>query len=93
MKRNEALQGGYQEALRVIGAWLDIRGMHTVRIVENEGELVIEASNDSAGMQTATERFRFDRESIERLSWAARHDRSTALSRAIRSRRGDLSPT
>lgn len=91
MSRNEALQGGYQEALRVIGAWLDIRGFHTVRIVESDGELLIQASNTAVGEKPAAEQFKLDRESIERLSHAARHDRGAALSRAILHGTGDLS--
>ncbi len=92
MKQNEALQGGYQEALRVIGAWLDIRGLHSVRIVESDGELLIEATHAAAGQAAAAERFRLDRESLDRLSRAAKHDRGAALSRAIFNRNGELSP-
>jgi hypothetical protein len=89
MKRQGALLGGYQEALRVVGAWLDVRGMHTVRIVEDEGELLIEASNSNHEDSAASEQFRLDRESIERLTRAARHDRGVTMTRSILVHNGD----
>lgn len=81
MESREMLRGKYQESLRVIGAWLDIRGFSEVRIIEDAGELVVEASAPTDEVDGATERFRLDRESIERLCRAARNDRGSALSR------------
>ena len=91
MKRNNMLQGGYQDALRVIGAWLDVRGMYMVGIVENDGELIIEASTAIPGEPSAAERFRLDRDSIERLIGAARHDRGASFGRAIHAQHRDFS--
>ena len=57
------IEGGYQEALRAVGAWLDIRGYGDVRIVEQEGELIIEASARSEVVEV----IRLNRERIDRL--------------------------
>ena len=81
MDGRNALRGKYQESLRVIGAWLDVRGFSDVRIVEEAGELVVEACGEVNGSPTGVERFCLDRESIDRLSRAARNDRGSALSR------------
>jgi hypothetical protein len=81
MDGREKLRGKYQESLRVIGAWLDIRGFGDVRIVEEAGELVVEASAPFETEGGAIERFRLDHESIDRLCRAARNDRGSALSR------------
>jgi hypothetical protein len=81
MDGTNALRGKYQESLRVIGAWLDVRGFGDVRIVENAGELVVEASGEIDGSPTRVERFCLDRESIDRLCRAAQNDRGSALSR------------
>lgn len=80
MDSRNALRGKYQESLRVVGAWLDIRGYGDVRIVEDDGELVVEASGTVEESADGAERFRLDRESIDRLCRAARNDRGTALS-------------
>ncbi|MCC6792205.1 MAG: hypothetical protein IT336_10980 [Thermomicrobiales bacterium] len=81
MNSRDVLRGKYQESLRVIGAWLDIRGFSDVRIVEDNGEFVVEASRAGGHESPATERFRLDGESIDRLCRAARNDRGSALSR------------
>jgi hypothetical protein len=81
MDRRDPLTGKYQDALRVIGAWLDIRGFSEVRIREDAGELVIEAAGTSDDPPAIVERFRLNRESIELLCHAARKDRGSALSR------------
>jgi hypothetical protein len=81
MDRRDPLTGKYQDALRVIGAWLDIRGFSDVRIREDAGELVIEAAGTSDNPPAVVERFRLDLDSIELLSCAARKDRGSALSR------------
>ena len=74
-----ALRGRYQESLRAIGAWLDIRGFGDVRITEAAGELVIEAIG-ADGEPTVTERIRLDPDSLGRLCRAARSDRGAAIS-------------
>jgi hypothetical protein len=81
MDARNGLHGKYQESLRVIGAWLDVRGFSDVRIVEDAGELVVEASDEVDGSPTRVERFCLDRESIDRLCRAAKNDRGSALSR------------
>lgn len=73
------LRGRYQESLRAIGAWLDIRGFRDVRITEVAGELVIEASG-TPGEPAVTERIRLDSDRIGRLCRAARNDRGSAIS-------------
>lgn len=73
------LDGGYQEALRAVGAWLDVRGYGNVRIVEEDGALVIEASVKSDSVEV----IRLDRDRIDRLCSAAKNDRGSALSGPI----------
>ena len=73
------LRGRYQESLRAIGAWLDIRGCRDVRITESAGDLVIVASGGD-GEPTAIERIRLDSDGIGRLCRAARNDRGAAIS-------------
>ena len=86
------LRGRYQESLRAIGAWLDIRGFCDVRITEAAGELVIEAIGLD-GAPTAVERIRLDTDSIGRLCRAARNDRGSAISyRPIDNRQSILDP-
>lgn len=81
MDDSTGLKGTYQETLRTIGAWLDVRGYRDIRIVEDAGDLVIEAS-DSSRDASHVEFFRLDREGIERMRHAARNDRGSALSHA-----------
>lgn len=78
-----AFRGSYQEALRAIGAWMDVRGFQNVSIIENNGELLIEASPSSLVSSRSPEQFRLDGDSIERLCHAARKDRGSALSGPI----------
>jgi hypothetical protein len=86
------LRGRYQESLRAIGAWLDIRGFCDIRITEAAGELVIEAIG-SDGSPTAVERIRLDMDSLGRLCRAARNDRGSAISyRPIDDRHTILDP-
>ena len=73
------IRGSYQEALRAVGAWLDIRGYGDVRIVEEEGVLVIRAN----ARQETVEEIRLDRERLTRLCAAAKQDRGSALSRPV----------
>lgn len=82
MNQSIALKGSYQEALRAVGAWLDIRGYHDVRIVEDAGTLVVEAKTNR-GPISETDRIQLDRHRIERLCQAAKNDRGSALSRPI----------
>ncbi len=92
METPELLTGRYQKSLRAIGAWLDIRGFSDVRIVEDDGELVVEAAG-SRGEPSVTERIRLDVDHLGRLSLAARHDRGSAVSyRAYEDRTPSLSP-
>jgi hypothetical protein len=79
-KSRFVLPGGYQETLRVIGAWLDARGVSQVRIEERSGALTIEAM---AGATPRRETVRLDHERIERLRAAALADRGGALSMPI----------
>lgn len=64
----------YQDILRAIGAWLDVRGHQEVRIAVDRGTIVIEVVN---GQQTANtvETLRLDHERIHRLRAAALRDR------------------
>ncbi len=62
----------HQEALRAIGAWLDIRGYTLVAIRRDGGDLVVEATLPDA---ESADTLRFDRESLARLADASRGDR------------------
>jgi hypothetical protein len=79
MEATTKLRGRYQESLRAIGAWLDIRGFREVRIIEADGELLIEAAGPE-GEAAVTERIHLDAASIGRLCQAARNDRGSAIS-------------
>lgn len=93
MERQDVLRGRYQESLRVIGAWLDIRGFSDVRIFEESGGLIVEASAAPDAPTPAVERFHLDRDSIERLCRAARDDRGGAIStRALHPSTGVSNP-
>jgi len=61
-----------QEALRAIGAWLDIRGYSLVSLRRDGVDLVLEAALPYA---EAPDTLRFDREALARLSDACRSDR------------------
>lgn len=74
-KHSEPRSFSYQDSLRAVGAWLDVRGYREVRIVESDGELVIEAKpGKNPGIATA-EVLRFDHAGVLRLRQAALSDR------------------
>jgi hypothetical protein len=77
------LQGTYQEALRAVGAWLDVRGYGEIRIVEDGGVIVVEAVPTGSATAPAPETIRLERADIRRLCQAARQDRGSALSRPL----------
>lgn len=62
----------YQDALRTVGAWLDVRGYRDVRIVEDCGALIVEALPNATA---PVEVLRFDAERMRRLRAAALNDR------------------
>jgi len=61
-----------QEALRAVGAWLDIRGYTLVALRRDGVDLVVEAVLAGAD---SPDTLRFDREALARLSDACRSDR------------------
>ena len=61
MNAPDTLRGRHQESLQAIGAWLDIRGFQDIRIVESDGELVVEAAG-AQGQPAVIERIRLDSE-------------------------------
>ena len=63
----------YQETLRAIGAWLDVRGYTLVAIRRDAGALIVEAALPDA---ESPDVLRFDRDALARLSFAARGDRN-----------------
>ena len=65
----------YQDSLRAVGAWLDIRGYREVRIFEDADALVVEAACGKSEAAAAKEVFRLDSERIQRLRLAALSDR------------------
>jgi hypothetical protein len=65
----------YQDGLRAVGAWLDVRGYREIRIVEHDGTLVVEAAPETAGQAVQVEVLRFDADRIARLRRAALNDR------------------
>jgi hypothetical protein len=65
----------YQDTLRAVGAWLDVRGYREVRIVEDGETLVVEASPGPAAASAPVEVLRFDAKRMLRLREAARNDR------------------
>lgn len=71
----------YQERLRAIGAWLDVRGLRDVRIIEEAGTLRIEAAGSPAGELTALDAMTFDRPQLDRLCAAAKRDRGSTPSK------------
>jgi hypothetical protein len=72
MSRRASRSFTYQDALRAVGAWLDVRGYREVRIVEDGGALVVEASPSAPA---PVEVLRFDAERMHRLREAALSDR------------------
>jgi hypothetical protein len=75
MARQLSMTSTYQDSLRAVGAWLDVRGYREVRIIEDGGTLVVEASSGTAKVPTPIEVLRFDSERIRRLRNAALNDR------------------
>jgi hypothetical protein len=65
----------YQDGLRAVGAWLDVRGYREIRIVERDGTLVVEAAPATSGQAVQVEVLRFDADRIARLRRAALSDR------------------
>jgi hypothetical protein len=74
-RRSEPRSISYQDTLRAVGAWLDVRGYRDVRIVESDGELVIEARLGKLAGATTPEVLTFDHAGVLRLQQAARSDR------------------
>lgn len=75
-KSSQIRSFSYQDSLRAVGAWLDVRGYRDVRIAESNGELVIEARVSGGGVTSDAEIVRFDAEAIHRLRRAAFSDRN-----------------
>lgn len=67
--------GDYQEILRSVGAWLDARGFRLTKLAEVDGSLVVEVEIGVRGDDLSREVIRLDRESLNRLTTAARNDR------------------
>lgn len=65
----------YQDSLRAVGAWLDVRGYREIRIVESDGELIIEAKAGKNPCVASAEVFKFDQAGVLRLRQAALNDR------------------
>jgi hypothetical protein len=68
----------YQEILRSIGAWIDVRGYREVRIEGHADGLAIEGVVDQAGAGDERERLVLDTEQLLRFCEASRHNRSPA---------------
>jgi hypothetical protein len=70
----------YQDGLRAVGAWLDVRGYHLIRITEEDGALVVEAAAGPPSPSSPVEVLRFDAERMMRLREAALNDRGAPRS-------------
>ncbi|HKG26362.1 MAG TPA: hypothetical protein VKB09_11980, partial [Thermomicrobiales bacterium] len=57
----------YQDGLRAVGAWLDVRGYREIRITEEDDALVVEAATGPLCRSSPVEVFRFDAERMMRL--------------------------
>jgi hypothetical protein len=68
----------YQEILRSVGAWIDVRGYREVRISGDVGGLVIEGVLGEEDSGDETERLLLDNEHLERFCEASRLNRSPA---------------
>jgi hypothetical protein len=68
----------YQEILRSIGAWIDVRGYREVRIEGDADGLAIEGVLDHAGPDDERERLVLDTEQLLRFCDASRQNRSPA---------------
>jgi hypothetical protein len=75
MTRQHAPNFTYQDGLRAVGAWLDVRGYREIRIVEHNGALVVEAAPGTTSQSTPVEVLRFDADHMARLRRAALNDR------------------
>jgi hypothetical protein len=78
----------YQEVLRSVGAWLDMRGYQDIRITEGPEGLIIEGLPAEDSFDGEHERLLLDNELIQRFCEASRQNRfappplSPTLSRA-----------
>jgi hypothetical protein len=68
----------YQEILRSIGAWIDVRGYREVRIEGDADGLTIEGVLDQAGAGDEREQLLLDGEQLHRFCQASRLNRSPA---------------
>jgi hypothetical protein len=75
---NQSVKSGvrptYQEILRSVGAWLDMRGYQEIRITEKTDGLVIEGT-PADGFGVEPERLLLDNEHIQRFCDASRQNR------------------
>jgi hypothetical protein len=65
----------YQEILRSVGAWLDMRGYQEIRIIQNPEGLAIEGLSSAACADAEPERLLLTNEQIERFCDASRLNR------------------
>ena len=65
----------YQEILRSVGAWLDMRGYEEIRIIQNSEGLAIEGLSSAACADDVPERLLLTNEQIERFCDASRLNR------------------
>jgi hypothetical protein len=68
----------YQEILRSIGAWIDVRGYREVRIEGDAGSLTIEGLLEQENAGDERERLLLDSEQLQRFCDASRLNRSPA---------------
>ena len=76
----------YQEILRSIGAWIDVRGYCEVRIKGDADGLAIEGVLSPVGASDERERLVLDTEQLHRFCDAARLNRSPAPTVSPKSR-------
>ncbi len=65
----------YQEMLRSVGAWLDLRGYQEIRIIQNSDGLAIEGRSLVECADSLPERLQLTNEQIERFCDASRQNR------------------
>jgi hypothetical protein len=75
MTRQQPSRFTYQDTLRAVGAWLDVRGYREVHIIEAGGGFLVEAVPGIANAHAPVEVLRFDAECMLRLRKAALSDR------------------
>jgi hypothetical protein len=68
----------YQEILRSVGAWIDVRGYREVRIEGDAGGLTIEGVLEQEDAGDERERLLLDSEQLQRFCDASRLNRSPA---------------